>query len=79
METEIMELGSLDINIYKCITPHIDTNRVIITDSQLDHIANHHPESYDESLIELKNTLSFPAGKSAKSAWIIIYDTNLVY
>jgi hypothetical protein len=60
METEIMELGSLDITIYKCITPQIDTDRVVITDKQLDHIADHHPESYDESLIELKNTLSCP-------------------
>jgi hypothetical protein len=60
METEIIELGSLDITIYKCITPQIDTDRVVITDNQLDHIADHHPESYDESLIELKNTLACP-------------------
>jgi MinD-like ATPase involved in chromosome partitioning or flagellar assembly len=55
-----MELGSLNINIYKCITSHIDTDRVIITDNQLDHIAEHHPDAYDETLIELKSTLSNP-------------------
>jgi hypothetical protein len=60
MNTEIMELGSLDINIYNCISHQIDTNRVVITDTQLDHIADHHPEAYDEALIELKSTLADP-------------------
>ena len=55
-----MELGTIDINIYNCITPQIDTDRVIITDKQLDHIADHHPEAYDETLIELKSTLANP-------------------
>jgi hypothetical protein len=57
---EIMELGSLDINIYRCITPYIDTDRVIIIGNQLDHIAEHHPEAYDETLIELKSALAEP-------------------
>jgi hypothetical protein len=60
MNNEIMELGSLDINIYNCITPQIDTDRVIITNEQLEHIADHHPEAYDEALIELKSTLTSP-------------------
>jgi hypothetical protein len=60
MNNEIMELGSLDINIYKCISPDIETDRVIITDTQLDHISEHHPEAYDEALIELKSTLASP-------------------
>jgi hypothetical protein len=60
MRDEVIELGSLNINIYKCISSNIDTDRVIITDNQLDHIAEHHPDSYDEMLIELKSTLSNP-------------------
>jgi hypothetical protein len=60
MNNEIIELGSLDINLYNCITPQIDTDRVVITDKQLNHIADHHPEAYDEALIELKSTLASP-------------------
>jgi hypothetical protein len=60
MNNEIIELGSLDINLYNCITPQIDTDRVVITDKQLTHIADHHPEAYDEALIELKSTLASP-------------------
>jgi hypothetical protein len=60
MQDEIMELGSLNVSIYNCISSHIDTDRVVITDTQLDHIAEHHPEAYDEALIELKSTLASP-------------------
>jgi hypothetical protein len=60
MQDEIMELGFLNINIYNCISNQLDTNRVVITDKQLDHIAEHHPEAYDETLIELKSTLVSP-------------------
>ena len=60
MINEITELGALNKRIYECISPDIDTERVIITDKQLDHIADHHPEAYDETLIELKTTLKDP-------------------
>jgi hypothetical protein len=60
MQDEIMELGFLNINIYNCISNQLDTDRVVITDKQLDHIAEHHPEAYDETLIELKSTLVSP-------------------
>jgi hypothetical protein len=60
MQNEIMELGFLDINIYNCISHQIDIDKVVITSTQLDHIAEHHPESYDETLIELKSTLANP-------------------
>lgn len=60
MINDITELGELNRKIYECISPDIDTNRVIITDKQLDHIADHHPEAYDETLIELKSTLTDP-------------------
>lgn len=60
MHDEIMEIGCINLNIYHCILPQIDTDRVIITKKQLDHIAEHHPEAYDEVLIELKSTLADP-------------------
>ena len=60
MNEEILDLGFLDVNIYSCISSQIDTDRVVITDKQLDHIADHHPEAYDETLIELKSILASP-------------------
>jgi hypothetical protein len=60
MQNEIIELGSLNINIYNCISHQIATDKVIITSTQLNHIAEHHPEAYDEALIELKSTLENP-------------------
>lgn len=60
LNEDIIELGSLDINIYNCISPQINTDRVIITNKQLEHILDHHPEAYHEALIELKSTLATP-------------------
>ena len=60
MNEEILDLGFLDVNIYSCISSQIYTDRVVITDKQLDHIADHHPEAYDETLIELKSILASP-------------------
>ena len=67
MNEDIIELGSLDINIYNCISPQINTDRVIITNKQLEHILDHHPEAYHEALIELKSTLA----NSIISGWKI--------
>lgn len=57
---EVLDLGCLDIEIYKCITELIATDRVIISGKQLLHMADHHPESYTETLIELKSTIQSP-------------------
>lgn len=60
MNNDIKELCSLDIDLYKCITENIDTNRVVITDKQIIHMAERHPEAYNDILIELKETIQFP-------------------
>ena len=56
----IRELGKLNKEIYKCITTDIDTERVVITEEQLNHIANHHPEAYDNVVKELQNAILNP-------------------
>lgn len=56
----IIELGTIDKAKYSCIAKNIATNKVIITEKQLDHIAEKHPEAYDKVLIELKETLRYP-------------------
>lgn len=40
-------VGKIDIEIYNCITKDIMTDEVIITDKQIDHIKNRHPDDYE--------------------------------
>ena len=60
MKDEVVELGSLDISLYSCISRDIDTPRVVVTNNQLVHMLQKHPEAYEETLIELKNTINDP-------------------
>lgn len=58
--SDVIYLGKLDIRIYQCITDEIDTDDVIVSEKQLLHIADHHPDSYPETLIQLKSTIKDP-------------------
>lgn len=40
-------IGKIDKNIYKCITEDIVTDEVIITDNQIQHIKDRHPNDYE--------------------------------
>lgn len=40
-------VGKIDIEIYNCITKDITTDEVIITDKQIYHIKNRHPNDYE--------------------------------
>lgn len=60
MDLEVKELCALNINIYKCITENIDTDRVVLTNKSVIHIADHHPDAYNDVLIELKDTITSP-------------------
>lgn len=40
-------VGKLDREIYKCITDDIVTDEVIITDNQIQHIKERHPNDYE--------------------------------
>lgn len=40
-------VGKIDIEIYKCITSDITTDEVIITDKQIEHIKERHPNDYE--------------------------------
>ena len=57
---DVKDLGTLNIEIYRCITEEIATDRVIISEEQLTHMAKHHPEAYEETLIDLKSTIQSP-------------------
>lgn len=40
-------VGKIDREIYKCITADIVTDEVIITDNQIQHIKERHPDDYE--------------------------------
>lgn len=58
--SDVIDLGTIDVDIYKCIAEEIDTDRVIVSEKQLEHISEHHPDAYSETLIQLKSTLQDP-------------------
>ena len=44
---EVHTVGKIDRDIYKCITDDIVTDEVIITDNQIQHIKDRHPNDYE--------------------------------
>lgn len=56
----IHSLGTLDWKIYKCITNDHVTDEVIITEEQLVHIRERHPEAYQDMLYYVKDILDNP-------------------
>lgn len=46
-DIEVHQVGRIDKEIYKCITADIVTDEVIITDNQIQHIKERHPNDYE--------------------------------
>lgn len=57
---EVHSIGKIDREIYKCITEDIRTEEVIITDNQIQHIKDRHPEAYDKVLSNIQETIRVP-------------------
>ena len=53
-------VGKIDRNIYKCIANVIITDEVIITDNQLQHILDRHPDAYNEVINYLSEIICDP-------------------
>lgn len=53
-------IGKININIYKCITTDICSEEVIITDTQIAHIQERHPEAFKKTAAYLKDAISDP-------------------
>lgn len=56
----IHSLGKLNLEIYSCITTDFITDEVIITEEQLSHIPEKHPEAYQDTLLYVKDVLDDP-------------------
>lgn len=50
----------IDRTIYFVVTPCITTDAVIITDGQIDHIKDHHPQDYERYAAYLPDVLIQP-------------------
>ena len=60
METDVSFICNLDLNIYKVITTSIVTTQVIITDRQLEHIRERHPDISESVIEQLEKIISSP-------------------
>ncbi len=56
----VLFVGNIDINIYKCITEDIVTDEVVITNNQLKHIKERHDDAYDNIVANLKYIIEEP-------------------
>lgn len=59
-EIEVHPVGKINRDIYKCITDDIVTDEVIITDNQIQHILDRHPEAYEKSITSMGEALKNP-------------------
>lgn len=46
-EVQVHSVGKIDREIYRCVTEDIVTDEVIITDNQIQHIKDRHPNDYE--------------------------------
>lgn len=53
-------VGKIDVDKYKCITPNIMTDEVIITNERIDHIKERHPGDYERFCSYLPLIVSDP-------------------
>lgn len=56
----VHSLGKLNLKIYDCITKDFVTDDVIITEEQLLHIRERHPEAYQDTLHYVEDILKDP-------------------
>lgn len=56
----IHSLGTLDWGIYNCIADNHVTDEVIVTEEQLKHIQNRHPEAYQDAIHYVRDILDDP-------------------
>ena len=53
-------VGRIDREKYRCVAEDIEIDEVVITDVQIDHIKNRHPDSYESVIESIPDILSDP-------------------
>ena len=59
-EKDVHSIGKIDIEKYKCVTEDIQTDEVIITDKQIEHIKDRHPNDYERYFRYVKEIIQDP-------------------
>lgn len=57
---DVYSVGKIDIEKYKCVTQDIQTDEVIITDKQIEHIKERHPNDYERYFRYVKEIIGEP-------------------
>lgn len=58
--TDVHPVGKIDKKLYECITEDIVTDEVIITDNQMQHILDRHPDAYEKVVDYLGKAIQSP-------------------
>lgn len=53
-------VGKINRKIYSCITKDIVTDDVIVTEKQIKHILDRHPDAYEKTIVLFKDILNDP-------------------
>ncbi|MCM1545135.1 MAG: PBECR2 nuclease fold domain-containing protein [Ruminococcus sp.] len=53
-------IGKIDKKIYSCVTDDITTDEVVITDNQIEHIKERHPNDYERYFTYAKEIIESP-------------------
>ena len=53
-------IGKIDRKIYRCITKDIVTDEVIITENQIQHIKDRHPNDYERFSQYFEDIIAYP-------------------
>ena len=56
----VREVGRIDIEKYRCVTPQISTDEVVITDERIEHIKQRHPNDYERFVGYFPEIISDP-------------------
>ena len=59
-DVQVHSVGKINRDIYRCITEDIVTEDVIITDNQMQHILDRHPDAYTEVVNYLSDIIRDP-------------------
>lgn len=57
---DVHYIGKIDKNIYKCVTKDIQTDEVIITNVQIQHIKERHPNDYERYFKYAEEIIKYP-------------------
>ena len=56
----VYPIGRLDKNLYSCITKDIIVDEIVITENQMKHIQERHPDVFENLIMDIKEAIDSP-------------------